>query len=99
MTHVLPMYEYIHGFSNALFVLAGPPPATVPNCCFPQFLSYEAERVCRRHFEGMNGKQALVIPAAGGAYGVGTSATDRDGTLCAPLRVSVDGVELTITHL
>lgn len=43
MSHILPMYEYIHGFHNVLFVVDAPAPASVANCCFPQFLSYEYE--------------------------------------------------------
>lgn len=57
------------------------------------------ERVCRRAFEGTNVTK-LVVPAdRRGAYGVGTSATNRDGVLMSPIKVIVNGTLLTLTHM
>lgn len=42
----------------------------------------------------------LVVPAdRRGAYGVGTSATNRDGVLMSPIKVIVNGTLLTLTHM
>lgn len=99
VTHVLPMYEYITEYQSVLFVADVPRPATLSNCCFPEFLSSEHSRVLRRPFEAMNTAVPVALPPGPLAYGVGFSATNRDGTLHTPVTMCVDGHTVHLTTL
>ena len=99
VTHILPMFQYISGYSNALFVLEGERPTLRGNCCFPEFLSYEHERELRRPFEMLNTTTNVHMPPGPMAYGVGVSATNRDGKLFAPIALCIDGTSVTIDRI
>lgn len=73
------------------------PPTGVSNCCIPEFLSPDYHS-CRKAFEMLNTSMTPIIPKEGPlAIGIGTSIIDADGTLYRPIRLRVNGVEVTIS--
>lgn len=73
------------------------PPTGVSNCCFPEFLSPDYHS-CRKAFFDLNSIMSPLIPKEEPlAIGIGISIIDADGTLNRPIRLRVNGVEVTIS--
>jgi len=96
----LPMYEYIDGYKNCLFVIDGiKPGSSLGNCCFPEFLTSQYQRVCRTAFEGLNRTTKIVVPSGQLMLGIGSSVTDAYGKLYHPINLRVGGVPVTLLTL
>lgn len=96
----IPMYEYIEGHKNALFVIKNFRPTTqLGNCCFPEFLIPEFRRTCGPAFEGLNRTTKITVPDGPIMVGLGVSAKDLYGTLMTPINLRVNGIPITLTHL
>lgn len=99
---VNPLFEYVTIYKSVFFLPKNVrPPATIGNCCFPEFLETSLRRTCRTAFEEMNRRLRLAIDKAQGtvAVGVGVCATNERGDLRTPLTVRLDGREFTIRRL
>lgn len=97
--HILPMYEYIPNYCNVFFRFATMKPSGLGNCCFPEFLATEYQRVCGKAFERMNTSLKMVVPDGDIAYGIGISGTDRHTTLRNPIHLHLDGISVTIRKM
>ena len=101
ITNILPMFEYIAGGKNILFVPENVKidRSEVPNCCFPQFLEASYTRTCGPAFEGINSLIKITVPDEPIMFGVGTSSVDDIGTLASKLNFKVDGIPISICKL
>ena len=96
----LPMYEYIAGYKICLFVITGIKPASsLGNCCFPELLTSQYQRVCRTAFEGLNRTTKVGVPSGQLMMGIGTSVTDAYGKLHHPVKLRIDGILVTLLTL
>jgi hypothetical protein len=96
----IPMFEYIDGYKNCLFVIKGiKPKSSLGNCCFPEFLTSEYQRVCRTAFEGLNSTTQIVVPDGQLMIGIGSSVCDAYGKLTHPINLRVDGIPVTLLTL
>jgi len=103
VSHVLPMWGSEFGkYQNVYFGIRGikVPSANFPGVCtVPDFLSDKYLRVLGPTFEKLHNTMEMVIPDGSLAYGIGSSASDRDHTLRKMLNLKVDGVPLLLTKL
>jgi hypothetical protein len=90
----LPMYEYIVGYKNCLFVIDGIKPCSrLGNCCFPEFLTPEYERVCGPVFAKFNQKVPITIPSQTPlACGIGFSSPNEGDELNKPVKFLINGI-------
>jgi len=96
----IPMYEYIVGYKNCLFVIEGiKPTCRLGNCCFPELLSSQYQRVCRTAFEGLNRTTQIVVPDGQLMMGIGSSVSDAYGKLQRPVKLRIDGIPVTLLTL
>lgn len=95
---VHPLYEYLSQYRTVLLVLKNvKAPATVGNCCFPEFLEVNYRRTCRSAFEEMNRRVRLEVKGDKPmAMGVGICAINESGKLNSPVSVRVDGMQYTL---
>lgn len=99
VTAILPVNKEGGRHRSYIFICStATPHSSMPNCCFPDFLSTEYARTCRNAFEQLNGMTHPVIPSEGPyAMGVGTSITGTDGSFVRAFKVRVNGKEATIS--
>ncbi len=96
----IPMYEYIVGYKTCLFVIEGIKPRTsLGNCCFPELLTSQYQRVCRTAFEGLNTTTQIEVPDGQLMIGIGSSVSDAYGNLTHPINLRVDGIPVTLLTL
>lgn len=96
----LPMYEYIDGHKNCLFVIEGiKPGSNLGNCCFPELLTSQYQRVCRTAFEGLNRTTKVGVPSGQLMMGIGTSVTDAYGKLSHTVNLRVAGIPVRLLTL
>ena len=101
VTHVLPMWKYIPGCPNALFVcdVADRRTSLNWNCCFPAFLSAAYARRYAEVFERLNKAMQIGVPDGALAAGFGTSASNHTGLLLKPVLCTLNGVDAVLTRL
>lgn len=100
VSYTIPMYEYIEGHKNAIFVIKNfRPTSRLGNCCFPEFLTPEYRRTCGPAFEGLNRTTQITVPDGTIMVGLGVSAKDLCGTLTSPVKLRVNGIIITLTQL
>ena len=100
VTNTIPMYEYIVGYKNVLFVVSGiDSTADFRNCCFPEFITSEYRRVCGTAFEGLNRTTKITVPSGQLMVGIGTSAKDAYGTLYQPVYLRINGISVVLGTL
>lgn len=99
VTAILPVCKEGERHRSYIFICStATPHSSMPNCCFPDFLSTEYARTCRTAFEQLNNMTHPVIPSEGPyAMGVGTSITGTDGSFARAFKVRVNGKEATIS--
>ncbi len=100
VTHTVPMYEYISGYKNVLFVTPGIKSTSIfGNCCFPEFLTSQYNRVCGSAFEGLNRTTKIELPSGQLMAGIGTSVTNAYDKLHSPVNLRVGGICVTLNSL
>lgn len=100
VTHTIPMYEYIIGYKNTIFVISGiNPKSDFRNCCFPEFLMPEYRRICGSAFEGLNKTTPISISDGPLMVGIGSSVKDDINTLSRPIQLRVNGIPITLKTL
>jgi hypothetical protein len=67
------------------------------SCCLPAFLTPRYMRTCGKYFEKHSKKP--LIPDGRLCVGIGMNKAYDDGRLYSPIKVRVNGVEHTITHI
>lgn len=98
---IVQAYNVTPRHKNIFFILSDfKPLKSVPNCCFPGFLSSSLQRELRTPFENLNRDSTfqLTIPTTSKlAFGVGTSVTDYSKFM-TPIEFSLDGVTTGIVY-
>jgi hypothetical protein len=100
VTHIQPMYRYIHGFRICFFRTSKRIEKSVHgNCCFPQLLSPAYQRVCGLAFEKLNTTTSVITPSGDIAHGFSVNTVNADGKLTSTLNLRVNSVEIKISEL
>ena len=91
---IVPMYQYIRfNVKNILFTIAGASNISSSNCCFPEFLTPEYERVCGPVFAKFNQKVPITIPSQTPlACGIGFSSPNEGDELNKPVKFLINGI-------
>lgn len=109
VTATVPMYEYIKGVENFVFVIDGINKSKIrnsdkiPNCCFPSFLATEYQRVCGTSFEKLIHTTNVEVPDGDLMIGIGFSVINKTITTQNPsmfgqaIQLKVNGIPISIT--
>lgn len=95
----VPMYEYILGRKNVLFVIRENKRASkYGNCCFPEFLTSAYHGICSTAYEGLNSTTEINVPDDQLMVGIGSSAVSEN-KLHSPIRLRINNIEVVLTNL
>lgn len=96
--HILPMYEYIDSHKNIAFILETKDIINkdkIKNCCLPEFLITKYNKVCGVAFQRINEMVQITMKHTDLAIGIGSSLSYMK--MVRPLRIKINGEEMTIT--
>jgi hypothetical protein len=100
VTHTVPMYEYIEGYKSVFWVCAGIKyNSRMGNCCFPEFLTSENQRTCRKSFEALNKTMPLKVPDGPLLMGVGASSINERNELSTRIILKINKINIVLTKL
>ena len=95
----IPMYEYIFGHKNVLFVIRENKHASkYGNCCFPEFLTSAYHGICSTAYEGLNSTTEIDVPDERLMVGIGSSAVSEN-KLSSPIRLRINNITVVLTNL
>ncbi len=100
VSHTIPMYEYILGYKNVIFVC--PKFKTqegIRNCCLPAVLTPQYKHVYGPAFSALNQITQIASPSGQLMAGFGVSVHNNTNKFSYPVELRVNGIRITLRTL